>query len=108
MAEMRFIRKLWIERCLECTRSAVFLSRSLMISMTYRLRSITLSYSGISLFFMLDLSPVTMCVPFSNRNSKSFVEMYPLKGLLSLAAGQHFFYFLDGFHNFGCKINHCA
>ena len=41
-AEQMFMMKLCTERCLECTMFALFLSKSLMHSMTYLLRSIIL------------------------------------------------------------------
>ena len=70
--------KLSIERCLEWTRLALFLSSSLMHSMIYLFLSIILSHIGISLFFILALSLWTSWMPWPNRFSKSSCLMYPL------------------------------
>ena len=63
--------KLCIERCRECTRFALFFSSSLMHSMMYLFLIIILSHTGISLFFILALSPWTNWIPWLNRLSKS-------------------------------------
>ena len=70
--------KLCIERCRECTRFALFFSSSLMHSMIYLFLIIILSHTGMSLFFILALSPWTSPIPWLNRLSKSSCLMYPL------------------------------
>ena len=77
-AAQMFMMKLCMERCLECTMFALFLSRSLIHSMMYLLRSMILSHMDMSLFFMLALNPCTRCMPLSKRSSKSVCLMYPL------------------------------
>jgi len=52
-------------------------SKWLMHSMTYLFLSMILSHSGISLFFMLFLIPVTRCTPSAKSASNRLGEMYP-------------------------------
>ena len=66
IAEIIFIRKFGSPLCLECTACAIFFSSSLIVSMIDLFRSNILSLSGISLFFMFDLNPVTKCIPSLN------------------------------------------
>lgn len=73
-----FMMKLCIERCLECMMFALFLSRSLVHSMTYFFLSIILFYMDMILFFMFAFSPCTRCMLLSNKASKSSHLMYPL------------------------------
>lgn len=75
---MRFMMKFASDLWRECTSCAVFFKRSLMVSMIYLLRSIILSWKGMSLFFMFTLNPVTSCMPPAKRELKSFCEIYPL------------------------------
>lgn len=77
-AEHRFIMKLCIGRCLECTRLALFFNNSLIHSMMYLFRNKSLSYIDMSLFFILALSPCTRCIHSSKRSSKGACLMYPL------------------------------
>lgn len=56
----------------------LFFSSSLMVSMTDLFLSNILSYKGISLFFMLLLSPVTRLMPSLYNLSKSPWDTYPL------------------------------
>ena len=62
-------QKLLTDLCLECTRFPLSFSRWLMHSMIYLFLSIILSHSGISLFFMLLLIPVTRCIPSAKSAS---------------------------------------
>ena len=71
MAPSGFIRKLCTLLCLECTSWATFFSMSFSDSMMLLLRSMILSWRGISLCSMFDLKPVTMCMPSSQRRPKS-------------------------------------
>ena len=78
-----FMMKLCMERCLECTMFALFLSGSLIHSMMYLLRSMILSPMDMSLFFMLALNPQDVCPYPVKRSSeggprKSICLMYPL------------------------------
>lgn len=78
IAEIISIRKFPSPLCLECTACTMFLSSSLIVSMTDLFLSNILSLSGISLFFIFDLIPVTKCIPSLNNASKSVFEIYPL------------------------------
>lgn len=64
-AEQRFIMKLCIGLCRECTRFAMFFNNSLMHSMMYFFRSIILSHIGMGLFFIFAFNPCTRCIPRS-------------------------------------------
>ena len=77
IAPSRFIRKLCTLLYLECTSCATFFSMSFRDPMMLRLRSMILSYRGISLCFMLDLRPVTMCMPSSRSRPKRDYDMCP-------------------------------
>ena len=66
------------ERCLECSIWHMLLSSSFTISITDLLRSIILSLSSISTFFILFLMEVIRCIPSMKRSSVSFCPMYPL------------------------------
>ena len=73
-----FMMKLLIDLCLERSNCVVFLSMSLIVSMMHLFLSMILSHKGMSLFFMLLLMPVTMCMPSSKSMSKSLGEMCPV------------------------------
>lgn len=75
-AEHKFMIKLCIERCLEWTRLALFLSSSLIHSIMFLFLSMILSHIAISLFFILALSPWTSWIPWPNRLSKSSCLMH--------------------------------
>lgn len=49
----------------------MFFNRSLIHSIMYLLRSIILSYIGISLFFIFAFNPCTRCMPWSKSYSES-------------------------------------
>ena len=66
------------DRCLECSICAIFFSSSLTDSTSARLRSMILSATDSSEFFILLLTFVTSCNPFMNMNSNSCFPIYPV------------------------------
>jgi len=77
-AEQRFIMKLCIGLCCECTRFAMFFNNSLMHSMMYLFRSIILSHIGMSLFFILLSIRARDVFPGQRVDPKSSFLIYPL------------------------------
>ena len=61
-----------------CSISQIFFRKSLTHSITVRLRSISLSYKSISLFFIFFFALVTNVMFFSRNFSNNFEEIYPL------------------------------
>ena len=74
MVQTRFMIKLFMERCLECTSCAVFWAYHWCILMIYLLRNMILPQSDMSLFFILHLSPVTQLTLSAKRVLKRFCE----------------------------------
>ncbi len=80
-AEQRFIMKLCIGLCRECTRFAMFFNNSLMHSMMYLFRSIILSHIGMSLFFILLSIRARDVFPGQRVDPKSSFLIYPLSAI---------------------------
>ena len=78
MALKALVMKFANDRCLECSIWAIFLSSSSTDSTRALLRSIILSATDNSEFLMLFLTLVTSWIPFMNRNSNSYLPIYPL------------------------------
>ena len=78
MAPNMLTIKLSKHRCLECSTCAIFFSSSLTVSIIALLRSRSLSDTLIKAPFMLLLSLVTSCMPFTKSlwNSSSTKRLY--------------------------------